>query len=500
MRIALIRPKYRPSLWNLDFCKNITQSKYPFPPLACATVAGIIGKEHQVSIIDENIEAIPFDSHFDIVGISGLWIQRQRVFEIAAEFKKRNRAVVIGGPMTSSDTELCAAHGDSVFAGEAEYTFPQYLRDFENGTTKKIYRQNDPVDMERSPVPRFDLLKVDRYVTMTMQSSRGCPFRCKFCEIPIVHGRKTRKKSREQIIKEIDILYDLRAEGIFIADDNFTGNRKHVLDFLNALKANMKRYQRAVYFYTQASMEITKDEEILRLLYETNFKRLFLGMESPNPKNLESMNKYHNLGSDLEEGISRLHRYNIIPWAGMILGLDHDTRNMVEEQFEFIQKNHIPLAIIGPIVAIPNAPIYQELKAENRLLESDEILLGLYGEHEIAFATNVVPKNMTVEELMSACRELGRKLYDYEPFADRLIGALALHQNPARKEKGSFSWEKIGYLIKFLRHFYFTGDKEKKRFFKRIFRFLKENRWQGAKEAFIHMILFAHLREFYFRD
>ena len=198
MKICLINTRFPLSLWDFSYCKDIDGSMFPFPPLSLAALGALTPREHEVFIFDENIRHIDMALTADIVGITGYDIQKERVYQLADEFRNRGITVAIGGPLVrESSLDECSRHADVVFLGEAEYTWPAFIRDFQAGHAQPVYIQDGFVDLTDSPAPRFELLELPVYSTALIETSRGCPHSCEFCEIPVRLGRRARVKPPE---------------------------------------------------------------------------------------------------------------------------------------------------------------------------------------------------------------------------------------------------------------------------------------------------------------
>jgi hypothetical protein len=220
VRVFLVNPIFPPSLWNFAGCRDLEGSRYAHPPLALPTVAALTPRPHVVTCVDENVEAVDLDAPADIVGLTGYYIQRERLFALADAFRARGRRVCIGGPIVEESTlDECLAHADHVFRGEAEYTWPRFFDDLAAGRAERIYRQAELVDLRDSPLPRSELLRLARYSTTTIETSRGCPYSCELCEIPARLGRRAQTKSVAQVMAEVRALHRLGADSIFIVDD-----------------------------------------------------------------------------------------------------------------------------------------------------------------------------------------------------------------------------------------------------------------------------------------
>src|SRR5262247_3855377 len=237
MRILLVTPRNSQNFWTFDYTLGLLKKSCLLPNLSMPTVAGLTPREHEVVLCDENVDPIDFDAPADIVGITGYIVHKQRMFEIIDEFRRRGRFVAVGGPYASLCPEDLRGRCDALFVGEAEETWPQFLADFAAGCALPEYETKEKPDMSLAPTPRFDLLKVDRYQTMTIQFGRGCPFRCEFCDIIVVYGRRPRIKGIEQVMAEIRECHRLGARQIFIADDNFIASKSEAKELLRALGA-----------------------------------------------------------------------------------------------------------------------------------------------------------------------------------------------------------------------------------------------------------------------
>lgn len=414
MNILLINPKFPPSYWGQEYSSPITGFNYVFPPLGLATVAAL-SEPHHVEILDENVEKIDFDyaSQFDIVGLTGYMIQSEREFEICDELRKRGAFVAIGGPNAYLIEEEAKQHCDVLIKGEAEATWPQFLKDYENNDWKDSYVEHEKVDMSLSPVPRFDLLKMNKYVGGIIQTTRGCPFTCDFCDIIVMYGRKVREKAVEQVIEEVDLLRRNGKSSIFFGDDNFVGNKRYAKKVLKALIEYNKKHQNSLSFYTQVSVNLAHDEELLELMYKARFQKVFIGIETPRKASLEGASKGQNLKNNLVDDINKIQSYNIIIMAGMIVGFDSDDELIFNEQIEFLHEAGIPVAMVGTLQAIPHTPLYERLMRENRLIETST------GDNFTA--TNIIPKLMTIQQLMDGYTRLTEQLYSIKNFKDRML-------------------------------------------------------------------------------
>ena len=263
LSVYLVQPKFPPSYWGMEHFIELTPYDAVFPPLGLLTLAGLTPREVPVTLCDENTgEAVDFDTDARIVCITGYNIQMKRVFEIGDEFRRRGKTVVIGGPIANLLPAECRPHCDVLFEGEAEYTWPRFLREYAAGTHADHYVEADKIHMPDSPPPRLGVLN-RRYAHGIVQCTRGCPFTCEFCDIIVMYGRKMRFKPIAQVMREVQAWHRRGTAQVFFADDNFVGNRAYAKDLLRALAGWNKQQRQAMSFYTQASIDMVRDEELL---------------------------------------------------------------------------------------------------------------------------------------------------------------------------------------------------------------------------------------------
>lgn len=443
MKIYLIAPRNPESFWTFDRILPALGKKCVFPNLSLPTVAGITPPEHEVVLCDENVEEVDFDTDADIVGLTGYVVHKQRIFELAAEFRRRGKFVVVGGPFASLCPEELRGKVDVIFIDEAEYTWPEFLADFQRGCWKPEYRQVEKPDMRHSPLPRFDLLKVDRYRTMTIQFARGCPFQCEFCDIIVMYGRRPRTKSVEQVMAEVREIHRLGVRNIFVVDDNFIGNKREAKELLRALAAWQREHDYPIEMMTEVSLNVAQDDELLQLMREANFTTVFIGIESPRPESLQETHKTQNLRGSLLDAVHRIQRAGIEVMAGMIVGFDHDDARIFDEQYEFIQQARIPVSMTGMLNAVPKTPLYERLKRTGRLVAES---VG----DQFVF-TNIVPAKMSLAELYRGYQRLLQRLYSYRSYRRRVMDFI-LNRGKLVERKLVTSGQDLGIFARVLWH------------------------------------------------
>lgn len=441
MKIYLIAPKNPESFWTFDRVLPSLNKRCIYPNLSLPTVAGLTPPGHDIVLCDENVEDIDFDTDADIVGVTGYVIHKQRMFQILDEYRRRGKFVVVGGPFASLCPEELQGRADVIFVDEAEYTWPQFLRDYAAGTWQPEYRQDEKPSMLDSPLPRFDLLKIDRYRTMTIQFARGCPFNCEFCDIIVMYGRRPRTKSVPQVMAEVKEIYRLGLRQIFVVDDNFIGNKREAKELLKAITGWQAENGYPVEFMTEVSLNVAQDDELLELMKQANFATIFVGIESPRRASLEETKKHQNVREDIITSVHRIQKAGIQVMAGMIVGFDNDDPSIFEEQFRFIQDARIPISMTGMLNAMPKTPLYTRLKAAGRLIAES---VG----DQFVF-TNIVPKSMSRLELYEGYRVLLDRLYSYRNYRERTM-ALLLNKGAMLQSRYFVTWEDAGVFLRIL--------------------------------------------------
>jgi len=383
--------------------------------LALVTVAALAPADWRVTVCDEHVHPVDFDSPADYVGITGKVTQGRRMIELAAEFRHRGKTVVIGGPYASLSPEVLRPHCDVLVQGELEGLSAELFADLERGAWREAYIGSRP-DLAASPLPRWDLYPNDRTLMGCVQTSRGCPFECEFCDVIQYLGRRQRHKPIEQILAELDQLYDLGYRAVFLADDNFTVYRKQAKEVLAALRDwNAARPDGPVAFNTQVSIDAARDPEILRLSAEAGMTSVFIGIETPNEESLRESHKRQNVGVDLLGQVRAFLEHGMAVTAGMIVGFDHDGPDIFKRQYEFAQASPIPIFSLGALVAPAATPLFARIKEAGRLVEGGPEVAAL------PWDTNILPTLMSRAELLSGMRWLCNRLYSPQAFACRVV-------------------------------------------------------------------------------
>jgi radical SAM superfamily enzyme YgiQ (UPF0313 family) len=395
---------------------------------AVATVAGLAPPDFQVTICDEGVSPVDFDTTAGFVGITGKISQENRMIELAREFRRRGKVVIFGGPYASLSPGVLREECDILVQGELENIAEKFFSDLRSGNWQREYFGDKP-DLRSSPIPRWDLYPNHGALSGTLQTSRGCPFECEFCDVIQYLGRKQRHKMPEQVLAELDVLYGYGYRSVFLSDDNFTVYRARAKELLIAIRDwNDARTAGRMQFSTQVSIDCARDSEMLKLCGEAGLASVFIGIETDNADSLKETKKRQNIGVDMRERISGFAANGMMVNGGMIVGFDADTRDIFERQYEFAMSLPIPLFTVTPLTAPMATPLYARMLAENRLVER-----GREWAPMLPWTTNIIPKQMTYGELVAGVRWLCNKLYRPQAFEHRVARFIDQYQPAATR-------------------------------------------------------------------
>ena len=367
MRALLVHPECPDSFWKYPVAVEYIGRKAAFAPLGLLTIAAMFPDSWELKVVDLNVEPLK-DRHIewaDVVFISAMHIQLRSANEVIVRCSAKGKKIVGGGPAFTSSPEKFPL-ADHILRGEAENIFPRLISDLESGSAKKIYQSEDYPDLADSPMPRWDLVDIHKYGTMSIQYCRGCPFDCEFCDVVSIFGRKIRKKRREQIITELELLYRLGWRGsVFFVDDNFIGDIPAAKMLLRDIIEWQKSRGHPFKFLTQASINLAlpKNRDVLNLMGEANFHEVFVGIETTNRDALKAWGKKQNVDIDLAEAVRTIQRHGIKVMAGLIVGSDHDTSDIFEDTKNFVMETGITIAMVGILLALPGTRLCKRLKA-----------------------------------------------------------------------------------------------------------------------------------------
>lgn len=498
MKICLVNAAFPPSLWDFSGCKEIGGYKYPFPPLSLLTLAGLTPKEHEITIMDENTGRIDFETEADLIGITGTHIQKERIFEIADFFRRRGIKVAIGGPILSGHTlDECLLHADTVFIGEAERTWPGFLKELLEGRHGRVYSDDTWVDLSLSAMPRFDLVNLRDYSTALVETSRGCPFSCEFCEVPLRLGRIQRTKSVKAVMQEVEYLYLLGADSVFFVDDNLIGKRARTMELLRGLASFVKSIDYKMHFTGNVTLNLAKDKELLSLFREANFKRVFIGIETPREETLMSVNKRQNLGYNPVEAVHTITSHGMMVWGSFVVGFDNDDKNVFGEILDLINRSEMPIAMVGPLQAIPGTPLYERIKKQGRLINSNP--LGVRAEKKGFFSTNIVSSRMRAQDISDGLKKLAASLYEVDNFKKRLISSIRRFKDCPKSAAGPIGRQNIFSVLRLLKYYLLTTDTGRIRMFLDVCAELIKHH-EHIHIALNHLAVYKHMKSFFYED
>ncbi|MFC1700870.1 B12-binding domain-containing radical SAM protein [Patescibacteria group bacterium] len=427
MKVLLIYPEYPNTFWSFKSVLKFIAKKAAFPPLGLLTIAAMLPKSWDKKLVDVNVASVLKNEEIewaDMVFISAMIVQKNSAQEIIKRCKNLNKKIVAGGPLFSAQKEQFE-YVDHLVLDEAEITLPFFLKDLEQGIAKRIYTSSERPQMSQTPIPLWNLIRFKDYSTMLVQFSRGCPFDCEFCDIVVMNGRIPRTKNSKQMIYEMQSIYDAGWRGsVFIVDDNFIGNKIKVKEFLNDLIQWQKSHQYAFRFLTEASVNLAEDEDLMNLMSEANFFKIFLGIESPCMDSLKECGKKQNIKADLPESIRKIHQHGMQVMGGFIVGFDNDVENIFDLVVDFIQQNSIVTAMVGILNALPRTKLWYRLKSEGRLLGDSS------GENT-STGINFLPK-MEIKKLEEGYKKIFSTIYNPKKYYQRINQFLIEYQPKAR--------------------------------------------------------------------
>jgi radical SAM superfamily enzyme YgiQ (UPF0313 family) len=414
MNALLIYPEFPDTYWSFKHALKFLGKRAAQPPLGLMTVAALLPAGWKKRLVDANVERLRDRdlAWADVVLLSAMHIQSESLAAIVERCRARGLRTIVGGPIASS-LSADDLQADHVVIGEAESLIAELARDLEQGTAKPVYQAAERPEMETSPLPDLSLIKMNRYTTMTVQYSRGCPFNCEFCDIIEIYGRRPRTKAVAQVLAELD---QLRAAGwhdtVFIVDDNFIGNTKRAKELLAALVEWRKRTGANFDFLTEASLNLADDAELMQLMQDAGFKSVFLGIETPDESGLIASNKLQNTRRSLLDSVALIQSYGMQVMGGFILGFDTDREDIFDRMVEFIQKSGIPVAMVGLLQAMPGTQLFRRLWKEGRIV-------SLGGGNNTDDKLNFLPR-MDSAKLVEGYRSVLKRIYNCEAYYDRV--------------------------------------------------------------------------------
>jgi radical SAM superfamily enzyme YgiQ (UPF0313 family) len=369
--ILLLNPPLPLSFWSFSETLAMTGKKAVLPPLGLLTVAALLPADWNIRLVDLNVRPLVEDDWrgIDLALVTGMLVQRESLLELIAQAKARNIPIAAGGAYpTTSPREVLEAGCDFLIQGEGENTIPAWLAALEAGRTSGTFACSDKPALADSPTPRFDLVSLDDYESMSLQTSRGCPFACEFCDIVSLFGRAQRHKSPDQVLDELEAIRRLGFRGtVFVADDNFVGNRAHAVALLRRIIEWQARHGEPFDFITQASVNLGQDIPLIDLLTAANFSYVFVGIESPDEDVLRSAHKMQNVRNPLLNSLHAINANGLSVIGSFILGMDGETAGAGARMQAFAEAADLPWVMVNVLRALPQTELWDRLEREGRL-------------------------------------------------------------------------------------------------------------------------------------
>jgi radical SAM superfamily enzyme YgiQ (UPF0313 family) len=435
MNALLLYPKFPDTFWGFKHALKFIRKRASLPPLGLLTVAAMLPPDWARRLVDLNVRKLREKdlAWADVIFVSAMIAQRDSTRELIARCRAAGKTIVAGGPLFTLEPERFP-EVDHLVLNEAEETLPGFLRDFASGRARHVYASSALPDLQQTPAPMWELADLGRYASMSLQFSRGCPFDCEFCNVTAMFGHRPRLKTTAQVIAELDSLLEFGWRGsVFFVDDNFIGNKRFLREDLLPALIEWQKGRRRVTFYTEASINLADDEELMRLMVEAGFNQVFVGIETPEEAGLAECNKRQNRGRDLVADVKRIQRAGIEVQGGFIVGFDTDTPAIFKRQLDFIQSSGIVTAMVGMLQAVPGTKLYQRLKRQDRLTSQTT-------GNNVDGTTNFVPR-MPRATLCAGYQGLMKSLYAPGPYYRRIRTFLREYQPP--RMRGTLNWRAL---------------------------------------------------------
>jgi radical SAM superfamily enzyme YgiQ (UPF0313 family) len=490
MKIMLVYPKVEETFWSFKYALKIVRRKAAFPPLGALTVAAMLPASWEKRLVDMNVTELREADLLwaDLVFLSAMLAQKDSARRVIDRCRQLGVKTVGGGPLFNTYRDDYP-DVDHLVLGEAEVNLGPFVRDLQAGQTKRIYDSSERPDLTQTPVPLWDLIHLRDYSAMSIQYSRGCPFNCEFCDIIILNGRVSRSKAGEQILAELDALYQRDWRGsVFIVDDNFIGNKGKVKKVLQAIISWQRQRQMPFTFYTEASVDLAEDEELMNLMAVAGFNKVFLGLETPSEASLKECGKAQNLRRNLGDAVISIQNHGLAVMGGFIIGFDNDPPDIFQRQVDFVQRTGVVTAMVGLLTAIPGTRLYKRLEQEGRLLFKSS------GDNtDLSGSLNFTP-NMDRQTIIDGYRWVMSTIYSPEMFYKRILAFLRHYQPKAHT---TLERNDLFTLVRSLWYLGLADQKASRGFYRRLLKEAASKYRRAAADVVTLAIYGYHFRQLF---
>jgi radical SAM superfamily enzyme YgiQ (UPF0313 family) len=485
-KILLVYPRFPKTFWSFDYALKFISKKSGMTPLGLITIASLLPEDWEKKLVDLNTGRLGDKDLLwaDYVFISAMDIQRESALDVIARCKNLGVKTVAGGPLFSCD-EAAFEEVDHLLINEGELTLPAFLEDLKTGTPKHIYKEEGYPDIEKSPLPSWELLDLKKYACVNIQYSRGCPYDCEFCNITALYGHAPRTKTRAQVLRELEAIYQRGWRGgIFFVDDNFIGNRRKLKeDILPAIIQWMEEKQHPFSFLTEVSINVADDDELMRLMVRAGFRTVFIGIETVDESGLTECHKTQNMNRDMLGCIKKIQNFGLQVQGGFIVGFDSDTPQIFDRMIKFIQESGIVTAMVGLLNAPKRTKLYDRLDREGRITSD-------FNGNNTDMSTNIVTK-MNMNTLTKGYKKIVTTLYSPKYYYKRVMNFLSEYK-PMKLGKPRLSADNLGAFFKAILRLGFFG-RERRQYWKLFF-------WSLFKKpVFFPMAITFSIYGFHFR-
>lgn len=452
MKILLVYPQFPDTFWSFKHALKFVRKKASSPPLGLLTVAAMLPGTWEKRLVDMNVQPLKEKdlSWADMIFISAMTVQRKSAQQVIDWARAANKKIVVGGPLFTAEPDAFP-EVDHLILNEAEITLPLFLSDLSRGKPKQLYKTDEFADMIQTPIPAWELINLRYYDSLSIQFTRGCPFNCDFCNVTALLGHRTRFKTTQQLIDELNRIYDLGwRRGIFFVDDNFIGNKRILKTEVLPALIKWRKDKKGCLFTTEASVNLSDDDKLIKMMVKAGFTKVFVGIETPDDQALAECSKSQNRNRDLVGSVKKLQQMGLQVMGGFIVGFDSDDETIFNRMINFIQESGIVTAMVGLLQAPIGTQLYQRMLREGRIRNT-------YSGDNVNGETNIIPK-MNINVLKNGYREILNAIYSAKGYYER-IRVFLTDYHPSRHTV-TLQWAEIAAFVS---SFFYIGIKSRER-------------------------------------